>query len=90
MSLQMTNIHTQVIERLKELRLPVVRAYYKQATQTAQQEGLSYEQYLLGLIERECEVRQQNRVLAIVKRISITVREDTGNIGSQTLPPENR
>jgi len=52
MSLQMTNIHTQVIKRLKELRLPAVRAYYKQATQTAQQEGLGYEQYLLGLIER--------------------------------------
>jgi len=72
MSLQMTNIHTQVIKRLKELRLPVVRTCYKELAHKAQQESQSYEGYLLGLIERECEVRQQNRVLAIVKRISIT------------------
>jgi len=72
MSLQMTNIHTQVTQRLKELRLPVVRTCYKELAHKAQQESQSYEGYLLGLIERECEVRQQNRVLAIVKRISIT------------------
>ena len=62
MSRQTIDIHTQVTQRLKELRLPAVRACYQQAAQLAQQESLSYERYLLELIERECEVRRHNRV----------------------------
>jgi len=54
MSPQMTNIHTQVIKRLKELRLPTVRTCYEQLAHQAFQESLSYEGYLLELIEREC------------------------------------
>lgn len=62
MSLQRTNIHAQVTQRLKELRLPAVRACYQETAQLAQQESLSYERYLLELIERECEARQHNRI----------------------------
>ena len=86
MSLQMTNIHTQVIKRLKELRLPAVRAYYKQATQTAQQEGLSYEQYLLGLIERECEVRQQNRVERLLRKSQLPLEKTLDTLDLKRLP----
>ena len=86
MSPQMTNIHTQVTQRLKELRLPVVRAYYKQAIQTAQQEGLSYEQYLLGLIERECEVRQQNRVERLLRESRLPLEKTLATLDLKRFP----
>ena len=86
MSPQMTDIHTQVTQRLKELRLPVVRAYYKQAIQTAQQEGLSYEQYLLGLIERECEVRQHNRVQRYLRESRLPLEKTLGALDLKRFP----
>jgi DNA replication protein DnaC len=47
---------------LKELRLPTVRACYQQEADRARQESLSHEHYLAELVEREREVRRQNRI----------------------------
>ena len=47
---------------LKELHLPAFRASYEERARNAQQEGLSFEQYLLGLAQRECQERQNKRV----------------------------
>jgi DNA replication protein DnaC len=47
---------------LKDLHLPTVRSLYEPLATQAQQDSFSYEQYLYELIEKECEVRQQNRV----------------------------
>jgi DNA replication protein DnaC len=47
---------------LKELHLPAMRASYEELARQAQQEGLSFEQYLLGLVQRECQERRNQRV----------------------------
>jgi DNA replication protein DnaC len=47
---------------LKELHLPAFRASYEELARQAQQEGLSFEQYLLLLVERECQQRRNKRV----------------------------
>lgn len=47
---------------LKELRLPTIRACYTEYAEQARVEPVSYEQYLLGLVEQECDVRRQNRI----------------------------
>jgi len=47
---------------LKELHLPTVRECYQDVARQAQQESLSYEQFLQELLERECEVRRQHRI----------------------------
>src|SRR6185437_10644571 len=47
---------------LKELHLPAFRSGYEELARQAQQETLSYEQYLLGLAQRECQERQQRRI----------------------------
>jgi DNA replication protein DnaC len=47
---------------LKELHLPAMRASYEELARQAQQEGSSFEQYLLGLVERECQERRHKRV----------------------------
>ena len=47
---------------LKELHLPAFRASYEEMARQAQQESLSYEQYLLSLSQRECQERQNKRI----------------------------
>jgi len=47
---------------LKELHLPTVRACYGQEADRARQESLTYEHYLAEVMEREREVRWENRV----------------------------
>ena len=44
---------TALLENLKELHLPAMRACFEQSAQRAEKETLSYEQYLLELAERE-------------------------------------
>ena len=47
---------------LKELHLPAFRASYEELARQAEQEGLSFEQYLLTLATRECQERRNKRV----------------------------
>ncbi len=47
---------------LKELHLPAFRSRYEELARNAQQEGLSFEQYLLALAQRECQERRHKRV----------------------------
>jgi len=49
-------------ETLKELHLPTVRECYEEEAGRARAESLSHEQYLLEIVERECEVRGQGRI----------------------------
>ena len=49
-------------EYLRELKLPTIRGYYQDAALLAQKDGLSYEQFLKDLLERECEARWQGRI----------------------------
>lgn len=47
---------------LKELRLPAMRAGFEAMADSARNEVLSYEAYLLALCEAECQERRQKRV----------------------------
>ena len=52
----------QLVAYLTELHLPAVRSCYRKVADQAVSESLTYEQYLLQVIERESEVRRQHRV----------------------------
>src|SRR5947209_20500550 len=51
-----------LVAYLKELHLPAFRASWEELARQAQQEGHNYEQYLLGLAQRECQERRNKRV----------------------------
>lgn len=55
-------LHTELQNHLKALHLPTVRELYESYASQAQQDSLSYEQYLHELMGKECEMRQQNRI----------------------------
>lgn len=86
MSAQTRDLYSQLSERLKELRLPTIRAYYQRLAQMAQQENLSYEQYLLDLIERECEVRRQNRVERFLRESRLPLEKTLATLDLTRFP----
>ena len=61
-----TPVRAALLENLIELHLPTMRACFEDTARRAEQETLSYEQYLLELTERECEARE----LCLVKMLS--------------------
>ena len=55
-------IQADVTQALKTLHLPTIRACYDTVADQARAEELSYEHYLLEVLQRECETRQFNRI----------------------------
>ncbi len=47
---------------LKKLRLSTIRSHYPEFTEIAIEQQQRYDKYLLALMEKECEVRAQNRI----------------------------
>ena len=56
------NNHKHLSLYLKELRLPTFQKSYSDQADLARQESLSFEEYLLDLVERELESRRENRI----------------------------
>jgi DNA replication protein DnaC len=86
MSKQPTNIRAQLVEHLKELRLPAMRECYEQEAQRAQQETLSYEQYLFELAGRECETRRQHRVERFLRESRLPIDKSLDAFDIKRLP----
>jgi DNA replication protein DnaC len=86
MSKQPTNIRAQLVEHLKELRLPAMRECYEQEAQRAQQETLSYEQYLFELAGRECEARRQHRVERFLRESRLPIDKSLDAFDMKRLP----
>ena len=60
-------VRPALIGHLKDLHLPTVRECYEETARRAERETLSYEQYLLEVITRECEQRRKTRVERLLK-----------------------
>jgi len=57
-----TEVRPALMGHLRDLHLPTVRECYEETARRAERETLSYEQYLLEVISRECEQRRKSRV----------------------------
>jgi len=64
---------------LKDLRLPTVRGCYEETARRAERETLSYEQYLLEVISRECEQRRKSRVQRLLKDSELPLEKSLQN-----------
>jgi DNA replication protein DnaC len=79
-------VRTALLENLKELHLPAMRACFEQAAQRAEKETLSYEQYLLELAERECDARRRNRIAKLLRESGLPREKTLGNFDLKRLP----
>jgi DNA replication protein DnaC len=71
---------------LKELRLPTVRQCYEETARRAERETLSYEQYLLEVITRECEQRRKTRVQRLLRESELPLEKSLPNFDVKRLP----
>jgi DNA replication protein DnaC len=60
---------------LKELHLPTVRECYPESARMAELEHLSYEQFLLSVVERECDVRRTNRIGRLLRESGLPLEK---------------
>ena len=79
-------IRTALMENLKDLHLPTMRACFEEAAQQAEKETLSYEQYLLELAERECEARRRNRIVKLLRESELPREKTLANFDLKRLP----
>src|SRR4051794_18301846 len=73
---------------LKELHLPAFRAGYEEMARQAQAEGLSFQQYLLGLAQRECQERRNKRVERLLHDSRLPLEKRWQTLDLKGLPPK--
>jgi DNA replication protein DnaC len=71
---------------LKELHLPTVREVYDGAARMAEREHLSFEQYLVNVLERECEVRRTNRIARLLRDSALPLEKTFATFNRDRLP----
>ena len=88
MSTNPTAMKAQLTEQLKELHLPAMRAGFEELARQAQQESQSYQQSLLGLTERECQARRDNRVERLLRESRLPLEKSLQTLDLKRLPPK--
>lgn len=81
-------ITDQIQQYSKELRLPVFRREFMELAKEAASDGLQYEEYLLGLMQREYEVRLENRKKALIRRAGFPSRMHLTDLKREQLPQD--
>jgi DNA replication protein DnaC len=81
-----TDLTTCMTECLKELHLPTVRECYREQADCARRESLTYEQYVLDLMEREREVRRQNRIARLLRQSKLPLEKTIEAFDRKRMP----
>ncbi len=78
----------QIVENLKQLHMPIIRRSYEEVAGQARAETWSYEQYLLELLNLECEARRQNRISRNLHLSKLPPSKTFENFEKKRLPPK--
>ena len=84
----METTHQDIVAYSKELRLPVFRRDYRELAVEAAASGLNYEAYLLTLMQREYELRLENRKKAQIRNAEFPSKMYLSNLNRSQLPAE--
>jgi len=76
----------QIISNLKSLHMSTIRRSYEEVAKQARADSWSYEQYLLELLNLECEVRQQNRIARNLRVSKLPPSKTFENFDKKRLP----
>lgn len=75
-----------LVDGLKELHLPTMRESFPQAAEQARQESLSYERFLLELVNRERDERKQKRVDRLLRDSRLPLEKNLAAFDLKRLP----
>jgi len=76
----------RLLASLTELHLPAFRRCYEELARQAQQEGLSYERFLLHLAERECQERRDKRIERLLRQAHLPLEKSWSALELQRFP----
>ena len=76
----------QIVYNLTQLHMPTVRRSYEEVAGQARAESWSYEQYLLELLNLECEIRRQNRISRNLRASKLPPSKTFDNFDKKRLP----
>jgi DNA replication protein DnaC len=79
-------LKTSLTKCLKDLHLPTVRACYEEQAEKARQENITYEYYLAEVMEREREVRSQNRIQRMLRASKLPLEKNLDCFEMKRLP----
>ena len=80
------NWKPQLAACLQELHLPAIRSGWEDAAHTAEQETLSYGQYLLEVTSKECQARRKNRVARLRRESGLPQEKTLQSFDLKRLP----
>jgi len=83
---QVRNASHELNDCLKELQLPVIRRCFAEKARRAEQESLSFETYLLELVEQECQERRANRIARLLQASRLPREKNFENFDLKRLP----
>lgn len=84
----MINERDQIEANLKSLHMPTMRRSYEEVADQARAESWGYENYLLQLLNLECEVRRQNRISRNLRASRLPPSKTFENFDKKRLPPK--
>jgi DNA replication protein DnaC len=71
---------------LKSLCLSGMRFYYEELARTAEEQTLRYEEYLLELVLKECEVRHNKRIARLLRDSKLPLEKNFDTFELKRLP----
>ena len=80
------DVKESLIGQLRGLHLPTFRESFEQVARRAEQETLSYEQYLLELTSRESDDRRVRRIERLLKQSRLPLEKDLESFDLKRLP----
>lgn len=76
----------QIVYNLKQLHMPTIHHSYEEVAGQARADSWSYEQYLLELLNLECEIRRQNRISRNLRASKLPPSKTFDNFDKKRLP----
>jgi DNA replication protein DnaC len=73
---------------LQELRLAAMRTQYEAVVRQATAESWGYPDFLLELLQRECQQRQHNRIERLLKASKLALEKSWSALDLKRLPPK--
>lgn len=80
------NISTRLAEGLKKLMLPVIKGEFSNLAEKARKETWSYEEYLLDLVQKELEARENKRFNRWLKESTLPIGKSLAAFDLKRLP----
>ena len=77
---------SKLLDQLKELRLPTFRENHLPAAEQAAREHWTHTQFLVDLVEKECQARTQGRILRLMRQANLLAGKTWDQVDWSRVP----